>query len=169
MPPPNPDPGRRQVVPPITRGASPIQKPDLPVRPCDERFAELRKRIEDLDKEIRADLARLEKTPGPAGERGPAGAPGPPGEQGPPGESANVTEAQLRAIASIVFERIQVDQFNIDDLTDAEVLAFARRLPPIYPQWIDKRGQTIDEIPGGVRLGQTMPLRLEAVLKNANP
>jgi len=41
------------------------------------------------------------------------------------------------------------------------------RLPPIYPMWLDDKGNVIDEIKGGVRLGQTLPLRVSVALKKA--
>lgn len=41
------------------------------------------------------------------------------------------------------------------------------QLPPIYPQWVDSDGNVIDSLPGGVRLGQTMPLRIEARIIDA--
>jgi hypothetical protein len=43
-----------------------------------------------------------------------------------------------------------------------------QRLPPFYPMWIDKDGNVIDETPNGVRLGETMPLRIESIIRNAN-
>ena len=121
------------------------------------------------------------------------GEPGPPGEnavgtrgpRGEPGQDAELTEVHLQQIAALVLAQMQANpepfrgipgQDGVDgksivlgDLTDEEIRLLAKRLPPIYPQWIDNEGKTIDEIPGGVRLGQTMPLRLEAVLKNARP
>ncbi len=53
-----------------------------------------------------------------------------------------------------------------DAVIDYDVLAaeVAKRLPPIYPQWIDKDGNVIDELRSGVRLGQTLPLRAEVIL-----
>jgi len=39
------------------------------------------------------------------------------------------------------------------------------RIPPIYPQWINNEGKVIDSIPGGVKPGQTMPLRLEVLIE----
>ncbi len=46
-----------------------------------------------------------------------------------------------------------------------DIAAIVDQLPPIYPRWINKAGDVIDEIPDGVRLGQTMPLRIEVVIK----
>lgn len=78
---------------------------------------------------------------GAQGPMGSAGGIGQTGPQGPPGQDAIV---------------------DIDAIT-AAVLA---KLPPIYPMWIDAEGNVIDEIPGGVRLGQTLPLRIK-VLQSA--
>lgn len=52
-------------------------------------------------------------------------------------------------------------------LTERFLTQVISRLPPIYPQWIDNDGNVIDSIPGGVRLGQTMPLRINAVIKQS--
>ena len=73
--------------------------------------------------------------------RGPQGVPGPPGPQGPPGTGANV---------------------DMDQLVE-EVI---RRLPPIQPQWIDNDGNVIDS--ATVRLGETMPLRIEIIKEMIN-
>lgn len=48
---------------------------------------------------------------------------------------------------------------DFDEIT-REVL---KRLPPIYPQWIDKDGNVISSLDGGVKLGYTMPLRIEVI------
>jgi len=72
---------------------------------------------------------------------------GPPGRDGAPG--ADGTNGRDGADAKI------------------DIAAIAAALPPIYPLWIDREGKVIDELPGGVRLGQTLPLRVEVI--NANP
>lgn len=68
---------------------------------------------------------------------GPQGAPGRDGGQGPPGPAGK--DGRDGKGASVDY-----------DLLTREVV---ERLPPIYPMWIDKEGQVLDEIPGGVRLG----------------
>lgn len=55
-----------------------------------------------------------------------------------------------------------IPPLDYDEITE-EVLP---RLPPIYPQWVDENGDLIDSISGGVRLGQTLPLRLELILRD---
>ena len=52
------------------------------------------------------------------------------------------------------------DGTNGEDAT-IDIPSIVAQLPPIYPMWIDDKGKVIDEIPGGVRLGEAMPLRIE--------
>lgn len=53
------------------------------------------------------------------------------------------------------------DKGDKGDLTSIDIDELAAKLPPIYPMWIDEQGSVIDSIPGGVRLGETMPLRIK--------
>tara|TARA_R110000751_G_scaffold78889_1_gene159230 strand:- start:31 stop:1287 length:1257 start_codon:yes stop_codon:yes gene_type:complete len=52
-----------------------------------------------------------------------------------------------------------------DAVIDYDKLAseVVKRLPPFYPQWIDREGNVIDELKDGVRLGQTFPMRAEVI------
>jgi hypothetical protein len=173
--------GRRQPVP--LPSISPIQKPDIcqpppPGPSCDERFAELRKAVADLDARIQAQLDAIETTPGPPGDVGPQGEPGAAGTPGPPGE---ITEEQLQQIAALVLAQMQSNpepfrgppgrdgqSIVIGALTDEEITRLAQRLPPIYPRWISPTdGSVIDEIPGGVSLGDKLDLRLDRKVVNA--
>ena len=101
--------------------------------------------------------------------------PGPPGKDGPPGQAGADGPAGRDGIDGLP-GRDGIDgrdgaatELDYDRIAE-EVLA---RLPPIYPMWIDKDGKVIDEIKGGVRLGQTLPLRVNVALQkaaaNANP
>ena len=104
---------------------------------------------------------------GPAGKDGSAGPAGP----------APTQEQLAAAIAAVV--QAMPDRFRgpagadgspgKDAAVDLDQLsaAVAARLPPIYPQWIDSTGKVIDEVPAGVKLGQTLPLRLDAARKAA--
>ena len=101
--------------------------------------------------------------------------PGPPGKDGLPGERG-ADGLTGRDGKDGVDGRDGVDglpgrdgkdgastEVDYDRLAD-EVLA---RLPPFYPSWVDDKGEVIDEIKGGVRLGQSFPMRISVALKKA--
>jgi hypothetical protein len=56
-------------------------------------------------------------------------------------------------------------KFNVGDLTDVDIENLQKRFDPIYPQWIDENGKVVDMIPSGVRLGETMPMRVKFILE----
>jgi len=91
--------------------------------------------------------------PGPEGPTGPTGPTGPAGE---------ITQAHLDDIVRRVVAAIRREP-----ITDEAMADIVSRIPPIYPQWIDDNGGVIDAIPGGVRPGQTLPLRLEVSVEDA--
>ena len=102
-------------------------------------------------------------TVSPQLKQGPPGKDGKDGKDGLPGE---ITDEQLEQLVIQVVSQIQ--QQLVDQLTDEQIKQLANRLPPIYPQWIDQNGEVIDEVKAGVKLGQTMPLRIRAALSKAN-
>lgn len=111
-------------------------------------------------------------TPPPQkGDKGDKGEKGDKGDKGDPGQ-----DCDPNVVVSLLIQRIKTDPELVEllkgndgqdgangsviDLTDDEVNNLAKRLPPIYPMWIDDNGSVIDEIPGGVHLNQTMPMRV---------
>lgn len=96
---------------------------------------------EDLE-ELKRLIESISLEPGPRGAAGRDGSQGPAGPRGPAGKDGRDGE---------------------DAVIDYDLLAreVVERLPPIYPMWIDRDGQVLEEIPGGIRLGDTLPLRIE--------
>lgn len=120
--------------------------------------------------------------------RGTDGKDGKDGRDGVDGKDGEVSQEQLNAMSLAIMQAIKNDpSFRGEagpagrdgedgrDGKDADPIDYdklaqevIKRLPPIYPQWIDDEGRVIDELPGGVRLGQTLPLRInKEVLKRA--
>jgi len=138
----------------------------------------LQQQVQDLNAEIQACV----KAPGPQGV---------PGPQGKKGNAAEITPEHLQKIkteiAALVLAQMQANpepfrglpgkdgrdgsdgkSIVLGDLTDADIDALAKRLPPIYPQWLHPvNGSVIDEIKSGVRLGEKLKLRLDRKIVNA--
>lgn len=92
-----------------------------------------------------------------------AGDPGEPGQDGKDGADGADGKDGRGIVAIAIAEGDLVVEFTdgTNQTIENWVDSVAKKLPPIYPQWIDEDGNVIDELRGGVRLGQTMPLRLE--------
>lgn len=93
---------------------------------------------------------------------------GQPGQDGKDGKDGKDAVVDLERLAGLVTQRL-VDQGLVKSpgsFSDTEITQLAERitpkLPPIYPQWIRNDGSVSESIPGGVRLGQTLPLRINA-------
>jgi hypothetical protein len=51
---------------------------------------------------------------------------------------------------------------GIDATADnIDIDALVAKLPPFFPQWVDENRNVIDEIPGGVRLGDKLKMRVQ--------
>jgi hypothetical protein len=142
--------GDDQFYPPPSQPAQPVNEPSEQQR---DKYVILQPtNLEKIKQEIIASLPKpRDGRDGKDGQRGPAGAP------------ATITEQQIREIIARVAAQMPRQSLDLEAIT-AEVQA---RLPPIYPMWVDSQGNTIDEIPGGVRLGQTMPLRIDSIVREA--
>jgi hypothetical protein len=134
---------------PGTAGAIPIPDPcepvegEQPTAPADTQAADISARLDKIEAMIEA-LAAKPSPPGPAGpkgDRGPPGADGKAGPQGPVGPAGPPgKDGGLQPI-------------DVADLTDAQIAALAKRLPPIYLRAKDPNtGVLSDEIQ--VRLGE---------------
>lgn len=118
----------------------------------------------------------------PQGERGPPGPPGrdgtdgkdgargergPQGVQGPRGVAGRDAVVDTDAIVAEVIRRLPPHEPPAEPDIDAIADAVIAKLPPIYPMWVDKDNRIIDQLPGGVKLGGKMPLRLTRQLIDA--
>lgn len=100
------------------------------------------------------ELARIiveqhgDKLRGDDGSPGKDGQPGPPGKDGKPGSDAQDAPPLDKIVEAV--------------LADPERLAkrMQPHLDPIFPAWVDAEGNVIDQIPGGVSLGEALPLRI---------
>lgn len=102
-------------------------------------------------------------TPAPVPSEPIAGAAGQDGKDGADGKDGRGIQAIAVVDGNLVATFTDGEQQVIEGWVDQ----LAQELPPIYPQWIDNEGNVLDSLKGGVRLGQTMPLRIEAKVIDA--
>lgn len=133
---------------------TPYQKPDRVVQPPPMVTIDWQKIYREMLDRMAADQRFRGKDglQGPPGESitGPAGGTGP---EGPP-----PTDEQMQAA---------VEAWITSHPSEVAAM-ITPHLPPFFPQWIDKQGRIVDETPGGVRLGYTLPLRIEGFFKSAD-
>lgn len=133
-------PPRRPEPPPVLPGPGPEPPLDPPLVPIPDPNLEINARLDALEALIRAIPAGPPGEPGRAGEQGPPGNDGARGQDGPPGVPG---------------------LFDPATLTDAQVTALAKRLPPIHVEveMLDSPPEK-PQLKQDVFLGGTLPLRL---------
>lgn len=145
QPAPIPTPQPIQPQPPTAQPTPPQPTQGLTQQQLDEL-------AKDVASQLKNDPA-MRGEPGKDGTNGVDGRDGMDGRDGIDGSSATADQ-----IASAVAYFIASNP----ELIAAEIQP---HLDPIYPRWIDKDGKTIDEVPGGIRLGQVMQLRQDIVTR----
>lgn len=157
IPEPNPD-------EPSTNEPTPV--PDAALEAIKVELHELHHRLNQIEISVKS------VSEGSIGERGEQGERGEPG-RAPTKEEINdavksyldqhpptLTEEDIkRAIESWLKEN--PPKLNLDD--DDLAKRVWKRLPPIYPRWVEEDGKILSEVEGGTYLGQSLPLKVNLI------